>query len=91
MMTGCGIGISTDHLQNFVADKICLSIVVIRNPIVQPVIVAFFFFFSSAGNLAVKVEEQWRRKKERETYSGEERERHILFFLGLKIGMECNK
>ena len=45
MMTGCGIGISTDHLQNFVVDKICLSIVVIKNPIVQPTAVAFFFFF----------------------------------------------
>ena len=55
MMTGCGIGISTDHLQNFVVDKICLSIVVIRNPIVQPEAVAFFFPF--AGNLAMEVEE----------------------------------
>ena len=71
MMTGCGIGISTDHLQNFLVDKICLSIVVIKNPIVQPAAVAFFsfFYFSSAGNLVVKVEEQWRRKKERERCS----------------------
>ena len=68
MITSCGIGISNDHLQNFVVDKICLSIMVIRNPIVQPAAVAFFFF-PSAGNLAVKVEEQWRRKKERETCS----------------------
>ena len=55
MMTSCGIGISTDHLQNFVVDKICLSIVVIKNPIVQLEVVAFFS--PSAGNLAVEVEE----------------------------------
>ena len=82
MMTGCGIGISTDHLQNFLVDKICLSIVVIKNPIVQPAAVAFFSFFSfsSAGNLVVKVEEQWRRKKERERCSWEEGETCIHFF-----------
>ena len=80
MMTSCGIGISNDHLQNFVVDKICLSIVVIKNSIVQPAAVAFFFFFPSAGNLAVKVEEQWRRKKERETYGWGEGERCIPFF-----------
>ena len=56
----------------------------------RPVVAAFFFL--SAGNLAMEVEEQWRRKKERETYSGEEREREVyFFFLGLEIGMECNK
>ena len=54
--------------------------------------VAAAFFFLSAGNLAMEVEEQWRRKKERETYSGEEREREVyFFFLGLEIGMKCNK
>ena len=54
--------------------------------------VAAAFFFLSADNLAMEVEEQWRRKKERETYSGEEREREVyFFFLGLEIGMECNK
>ena len=95
MMTGCGIGISIDLLQNFVVDKICLSIVVIKNPIVQPAAVAFFsfLFFSSAGNLVVKVEEQWRRKKERERCSWGEGERciHFFFFLGLEISMEYNK
>jgi len=39
----------------------------------------------------MEVEEQWRRKKKRETYSGGERERDIYSFLGLEIGMECNK
>ena len=68
MMTGCGIGISTDHLQNFVVDKICLSIVVIKNPIVQPAAVAFLsFFFFICGQLGCEggraVEEKERERK----------------------------
>ena len=92
MMTGCGIGISTDLLQNFVVDKICLSIVVIRNPIVQPVAVAFFFFFfpirrqlGCGGGRAME-------EKEREKRVVKEKEIDLyLFFFSLEIGMECNK
>ena len=66
MMTSCGIGISNDHLQNFVVDKICLSIMVIRNPIVQPEAVAFFFFFSIYRQLGCEggraVEEKERER-----------------------------
>ena len=83
MMTGCGIGISTDLLQNFVVDKICLSIVVIRNPIVQPVAVAsfFFFFFSICWQLGCEggraVEE---KERERNVWLRRRREMYTFFF-----------
>ena len=80
MMIGCRIGISTDLLQNFVVDKICLSIVVIKNPIVQPAAVAFFFFsicrqLGGEGGRAVE-----EKERERNIWLRRRREMYTFFF-----------
>ena len=67
-----------------------MSIVVIRNPIVQPETVVFFFFpicrqLGCGGGRAVE-------EKEREKRVVKEKEIDLyLFFFSLEIGMECNK
>ena len=48
----------------------------------QPATVAFFFFFSICQHPAHGVGKAVEEK---------ERERNIYFFLGLEIGIECNK
>ena len=90
MMTGYGIGISIDHLQNFVVDiKFVCQSWWSKIPLCNQWLWLFFFF-----HLPATWPRRWKNsggERKREKCVVEEKERCIPFFLGLEIDMEYNR